>query len=134
MPSFRTNALTAVHDYCAPHRFDDEDDRYQAGKALFSEAGDVANKEAAKRNIENCQTASKSSPSISGNQNDEHCSKPESDPDTKGEILPTEANAELINLKSNGHLLFFVFAFVNVPVSVHVFNLNQRLYKTLYQY
>ena len=49
MPSFRTNALTAVHDYCAPHHFDDEDDRYQAGKALFSEPGDVANKEAAKK-------------------------------------------------------------------------------------
>ena len=32
----------------APHRFDDEDDRYQAGKALLSEPGDVANKEAAK--------------------------------------------------------------------------------------
>ena len=55
------------------------------------------------------------SPSISGNQNNEHCGKPESDPDTKGEILPTEANAELINLKSNGHLLFLC---LHLPLSL----------------
>ena len=36
------------HNHRVPHRFDDEDDRYQTGKALLGEPGDVANKEAAK--------------------------------------------------------------------------------------
>ena len=40
--------ITTYHDLCPPHRFDDEYDRYQAGKALLCEPGDVANKEAAK--------------------------------------------------------------------------------------
>ena len=44
------------YNHRAPHRFDDEDDRYQTGKALLGEPGDVANKEAAKmsRNGEKC--------------------------------------------------------------------------------
>ena len=37
------------HNHRDRHRFDDEDDRYQAGKALLGEPGDVANKETAKK-------------------------------------------------------------------------------------
>ena len=37
------------YNHRAPHRFDDEDDRYQTGKALLGEPGDVANKETAKK-------------------------------------------------------------------------------------
>ena len=83
----------------ALHRLDDEDDGDQAGEALLCEPSDVADKEAAEKEVTTDSEEGIFAPGIRGDEYDEHGSKPESNPDAKGQVFPAKAQAELINLK-----------------------------------